>query len=187
MKASSSVSTLDDAVAQRSSVRTNAHSDRGSQFRSRNSVHALLRKGLRGSMGRVGACGDNALWSPTSLCCRKTSSPRRWSTRAPDVPLTAEVAYRRVRDNQPDRTRGPNHSTPRGNRRRGSPECEESTVNFPSGTRWVFFWSGLALLWAVVSVTRTQDGEFSVWSSVATCLFAAAAILTGLRTFRRRQ
>lgn len=60
-------------------------------------------------------------------------------------------------------------------------------MNFPSGKRWVFFWSALALLWSVVSVVRTQDGEFSVWSWVATCLLTAAAILTGLRTFRRRQ
>lgn len=59
-------------------------------------------------------------------------------------------------------------------------------MNVPIGTRWVFFWSALTLLWAVVSVSRTQDGEFSIWSWVATCLFAAAAILTGLRIFRRR-
>jgi hypothetical protein len=65
-------------------------------------------------------------------------------------------------------------------------ECEELTVNFPSGKRWVFFWSALALLWAVVSVVQTQGGEFRVWSWVATCLFAAAALMTGLRTFSRR-
>ena len=59
-------------------------------------------------------------------------------------------------------------------------------MNVPIRTRWVFFWSALTLLWTDVSVSRTQDGEFSIWSWVATCLFAAAAILTGLRTFRRR-
>lgn len=59
-------------------------------------------------------------------------------------------------------------------------------MNFPSGKRWVLFWSAQALLWAVVSVIRTQDGEFAVWAWVATCLFAAAAVLTGLRIFRRR-
>lgn len=32
----------------------------GSQLRSRNFVNTLRRNGLRGSMGRVGACGDNA-------------------------------------------------------------------------------------------------------------------------------
>ncbi len=36
------------------------HSDRGSQFRSRRYVQALNRHGLVGSMGRVGAAGDNA-------------------------------------------------------------------------------------------------------------------------------
>ena len=65
-------------------------------------------------------------------------------------------------------------------------ECEELTVNFPSGRWWVLFWSAQALLWAVVSVTRTQDGASPVWSWVATCLFAAAAILTEISTFRSR-
>ncbi|WP_141216650.1 MULTISPECIES: hypothetical protein [Nocardiaceae] len=59
-------------------------------------------------------------------------------------------------------------------------------MNFPSGKKWIFFWSALALLWAVVAVIRAQGGEFAVWPWVATGLFAAAAILTGLRTFRRR-
>ncbi|MDZ7912706.1 MAG: hypothetical protein U5O16_12880 [Rhodococcus sp. (in: high G+C Gram-positive bacteria)] len=58
-------------------------------------------------------------------------------------------------------------------------------MNFPSGKKWVLFWSVQALLWAVVSVVQTQGGEFPVWSWVATGLLAAAAILTGFRTFRR--
>jgi transposase InsO family protein len=60
MKASLAVSALDHAIAGRSPVATIVHSDRGSQFRSRKFVHALSLNGLRGSMGRVGACGDNA-------------------------------------------------------------------------------------------------------------------------------
>jgi putative transposase len=36
------------------------HSDRGSQYRSRKFVRALHRHDLLGSMGRVGACADNA-------------------------------------------------------------------------------------------------------------------------------
>ncbi len=36
------------------------HSDRGSQFRSRKFLRALEYHGLVGSMGRVGAAGDNA-------------------------------------------------------------------------------------------------------------------------------
>ncbi|MEQ7846735.1 DDE-type integrase/transposase/recombinase [Nocardioides kribbensis] len=36
------------------------HADRGSQFRARRMAHALNRHGMVGSMGRVGAAGDNA-------------------------------------------------------------------------------------------------------------------------------
>ena len=34
-----------------------------------------------GSMGQVGAAGDNAAWSPSSPCCRRTSSTAAWDTR----------------------------------------------------------------------------------------------------------
>jgi transposase InsO family protein len=61
MKASLAVSALDHAIATRSPAATIVHSDRGSQFRSRKFVHTLSHNGLRGSMGRVGACGDNAV------------------------------------------------------------------------------------------------------------------------------
>jgi len=48
-------------VARRDSVAgCVVHSDRGSQFRSRKFVRALARHDLVGSMGRVGAAGDNA-------------------------------------------------------------------------------------------------------------------------------
>ncbi|AFC42297.1 integrase catalytic subunit [Mycobacterium intracellulare ATCC 13950] len=60
MKSSLAVAALDHAVALRAPVATIVHSDRGSQFRSRKFVHALSHNGLHGSMGRVGACGDNA-------------------------------------------------------------------------------------------------------------------------------
>jgi putative transposase len=56
MKASLAVAALRHAVAVRSPFATIVHSDRGSQFRSRQFVHALSHSGLRGSMGRVGAC-----------------------------------------------------------------------------------------------------------------------------------
>lgn len=56
------VAALDDAVARRGGNVSGCivHSDRGSQFRSRRFVRALAHHKLRGSMGRVGACGDNA-------------------------------------------------------------------------------------------------------------------------------
>ena len=61
MKADLAVSALDNAVRMRGNVNgCKAHSDRGSQFRSRRYQRALARHGLVGSMGRVGAAGDNA-------------------------------------------------------------------------------------------------------------------------------
>ena len=56
MKSSLAVAALDHAVALRSPFATVVHSDRGSQFRSREFVHALSHNGLHGSMGRVDAC-----------------------------------------------------------------------------------------------------------------------------------
>src|SRR5689334_8856422 len=82
MKASLAVAALDHAIAGRSPVATIVHSDRGSQFRSRKFVHALSRNGLRGSMGRVGACGDNAaMESFFALLQRNVLDRQRWSTR----------------------------------------------------------------------------------------------------------
>jgi putative transposase len=46
------------------------HTDRGSQFRSRKLVHALNRHQLVGSMGRVGAAGDNAAMESFFPCCK---------------------------------------------------------------------------------------------------------------------
>jgi putative transposase len=83
MKASLAVAALRHAVGVRSPVATIVHSDRGSQFRSRQFVHTLLHNGLRGSMGRVGACGDNAaMESFFALLQRNVLDRQRWSTRA---------------------------------------------------------------------------------------------------------
>ncbi len=58
------------------------HSDRGSQFRSRKFLHALARHGLVGSMGRVGAAGDNAaMESFFGLLQNNVLDRRQWSTR----------------------------------------------------------------------------------------------------------
>lgn len=48
------------------------HSDRDSQFRSSKFLNLLRVAGLKGSMGQVGACGDNAAMESFSLCYRKT-------------------------------------------------------------------------------------------------------------------
>ncbi len=61
MKSRLAVAALNNAVARRGDVAGCViHTDRGSQFRSRKFVHALNRHGMVGSMGRVGAAGDNA-------------------------------------------------------------------------------------------------------------------------------
>lgn len=54
------VDALANAVALRRPTDTVVHSDRGSQFCSHAFVRALRAAGLQGSMGRVGACADNA-------------------------------------------------------------------------------------------------------------------------------
>jgi transposase InsO family protein len=60
MTAQLAVDALGMAVLRRQPDRTVVHTDRGSQFRARVFVEALNAAGLVGSMGRVGACGDNA-------------------------------------------------------------------------------------------------------------------------------
>src|SRR5699024_5254452 len=65
MKASLAVRALNNAVANRHRAGAEVtgcvvHSDRGSQFRSKKFLRALQHHRLVGSMGRVGAAGDNA-------------------------------------------------------------------------------------------------------------------------------
>jgi len=82
MKASLAVAALRHAVTLRRPTGTVVHSDRGSQFRSRKFVHALHSNGLTGSMGRVGACADNAaMESFFALLQRNVLDRRRWATR----------------------------------------------------------------------------------------------------------
>ena len=82
MKASLAVDALTMAVHRRNPVKTVVHSDRGSQFRSRRFVRALEDAGLRGSMGRVGACADNAaMESFFSLLQKNVLDRKRWATR----------------------------------------------------------------------------------------------------------
>lgn len=82
MKASLAVSALRNAVALRSPQGTVVHSDRGSQFRSTVFVRTLKSNGLTGSMGRVGACGDNAaMESFFALLQKNVLDRQRWTTR----------------------------------------------------------------------------------------------------------
>lgn len=60
MKASLAVAALRNATIRRDPVGTVVRSDRGSQLQSNALVRMITNNGLVGSMGRVGACDDNA-------------------------------------------------------------------------------------------------------------------------------
>jgi len=82
MKSSLAVSAIRNAIALRSPADAICHSDRGSQFRSNKVIRLLKNNGLRGSMGRVGACGDNAaMESFFSLLQKNVLDTKRWETR----------------------------------------------------------------------------------------------------------
>jgi putative transposase len=83
MKSRLAVVALNHAVARRGDVAGCVlHTDRGSQFRSRKFVHALNRHDMVGSMGRVGAAGDNAaMESFFSLLQKNVLNRRSWTTR----------------------------------------------------------------------------------------------------------
>lgn len=83
MKSSLAVTALQNAVARRGDASGCViHSDRGSQFRSRKFRRELTRHKLVGSMGRVGAAGDNAaMESFFSLLQKNVLNRRSWATR----------------------------------------------------------------------------------------------------------
>jgi len=83
MKAKLAVDALEMAVAHRGYPEgVVVHSDRGSQFRSRKFLKALKKYKLNGSMGRVGACGDNAaMESYFSLLQKNVFDRQQWDTR----------------------------------------------------------------------------------------------------------
>jgi putative transposase len=83
MTAGLAVSALRNAIALRSPAGTVVvHSDRGSQFRSAAFARTLRSHGLTGSMGRVGACGDNAaMESFFALLQKNVLDRQRWTSR----------------------------------------------------------------------------------------------------------
>jgi len=82
MKASLAVAAARNAIGQRTIEGTILHSDRGSQFRSNAFLRVLKNNGITGSMGRVGACGDNAaMESFFALLQKNVLDRQRWSTR----------------------------------------------------------------------------------------------------------
>ncbi len=82
MKAALAVAALRNAIALRDPAGTIVHSDRGSQFRSNAYLRTIKNNGLVGSMGRVGACGDNAaMESFFALLQKNVLDRQRWATR----------------------------------------------------------------------------------------------------------
>ena len=82
MPAALAVAALKNALVTRDVATTIVHSDRGSQFRSRAFVRTLKDAELRGSMGRVGTCADNAaMESFFALLQKNVLNSRRWKTR----------------------------------------------------------------------------------------------------------
>lgn len=82
MKSRLAVAALNNAVARRGDVAgCIVHSDRGSQFRSRRFARALSHHHMAGSMGRVGAAGDNAaMESFFSLLQKNVLDRQAWAT-----------------------------------------------------------------------------------------------------------
>jgi putative transposase len=83
MKARLAVQAIDNAAARREDIAgCILHTDRGSQFRSRKVHRVLARHHMVGSMGQVGAAGDNAaMESFFSLLQKNVLDRRRWATR----------------------------------------------------------------------------------------------------------
>lgn len=87
MKSGLAVAALDSDVARRGAHGANVsgcivHPDRGAQLRSRSFVHLTNRHGLAGSMGRVGAAGDNVAMESFFVLLQKNALNRRaWASR----------------------------------------------------------------------------------------------------------
>lgn len=83
MQSSLAVTAVNNAVLRRGSVAGCVlHTDRESQFRSRKLQRTLTSHGMVGSMGRVGAAGDNAaMESFFSLLQKNVLNRRSWATR----------------------------------------------------------------------------------------------------------
>jgi putative transposase len=97
MQSSIAVTALDSAVARRAAAGQSTtgcvlHTDRGSQFRSRNLQQALTRHRMLGSMGQVGSAGDNAaMESFFALLQNNVLNRQTWDTR--DQLRTAIVTW----------------------------------------------------------------------------------------------
>jgi transposase InsO family protein len=106
MTADLAVRALSNALALRGVVGTIVHSDRGSQFRSHTYLRALHAAQLQGSMGRVGACQDNAaMESFFSLRQKNVLNRQRWTSRdelRSEIVFWIERTYHRRRRRRQD-------------------------------------------------------------------------------------
>jgi len=111
MKSSLAARAIQHAITVRNPDGTICHSDRGSQFRSRKVTRILRENGLQGSMGRVGAAGDNAsMESFYSLLQKNVLNTRTWDTR--DQLRHAIVYWIEAKYNRRRRQRGLGKLTP---------------------------------------------------------------------------
>jgi putative transposase len=112
MTARLAVSALANAIALRSPAGTVVvHPDRGSQFRSAAFVRTLTDHGLTGSMGRAGACGDNAaMESLLALLPKNVLDRQRWSAR--EQLRLAIITWIERTCHRRRRQRGPGRLTP---------------------------------------------------------------------------
>lgn len=121
MKSSLAAAAIRNAITMRNPSNTICHSDRGSQFRSRKVVGVLRGNNLKGSMGRVGAAGDNAsMESFFSLLQKNVLNTRTWESREElrgEIVHWIEAKYNRRR-----RQRGLGRLTP----------VEFETINQPA-------------------------------------------------------
>ncbi len=82
MRGSLAVNALRNAITARRPCKTIIHSDRGTQFSSKAYLRLVKNHDLQGSMGRVGACGDNAaMESFFSLLQNNVLDAKRWESR----------------------------------------------------------------------------------------------------------
>lgn len=82
MTSALAVGAIRNAGLRRDAAGVTVHTDRGSQFRSRAFVSTLNELHMIGSMGRVGACGDNAAAeSFFSLLQKNVLNRQRWDSR----------------------------------------------------------------------------------------------------------
>jgi transposase InsO family protein len=141
------VRALRNAIMLRDPAKTAiVHSDRGSQFRSHAYQRVLRDAQLRGSMGQVGTCADNAAMESLQPAAEERAQPpplahpRRAPPRdrvldrdhlppAPTPRHTRPSHTYRIRDTGPGRSRGLTHPPQSGQRKSGQSHRHTHTID----------------------------------------------------------